>query len=107
MALLVGSDYTVGVEGIGTVTALEIVAYFSDKSEDSVSEKNIAETLKQFQVWIKNNRNNHALPLMKKLKNISLSECMHIFLFYFNFAGSSESHVYIVYIYSVSKYLGY
>lgn len=73
MALLVGSDYTVGIEGIGPVTAIEILAYFSDPSNKPKSEDDIVETLRKFRIWLKNNKNN-ASKLARKCRNVNLSE---------------------------------
>ncbi len=73
MALLVGSDYTVGIEGIGPVTAMEILAYFSDKNNRPETEADIAETLQKFRIWVKKNRDGKSV-LARKVKNVKLSE---------------------------------
>lgn len=73
MAMLVGSDYTVGIEGIGPVTAIEILAYFSDKSNKPETEADIAETLRKFKQWIDTNRGG-ASALSRKVKNVTVSE---------------------------------
>lgn len=73
MAMLVGSDYTVGIEGIGPVTALEILSYFSDSKNKPTSTDTIAETLRHFRVWLSTNRNKTS-PLSKKCKNVNLTE---------------------------------
>lgn len=78
MALLVGSDYTVGIEGIGPVTAIEILAYFSDKSNKLENEADIAETLRKFKLWVHNNRTSSSV-LARKVKNVHLSEGKIIF----------------------------
>lgn len=73
MAMLVGSDYTVGIEGVGPVTAIEILAYFSEKSNKPETEADIAEALRKFKLWIEKNRNGTSV-LSRKVKNVSLSE---------------------------------
>lgn len=78
MAMLVGSDYTVGIEGIGPVTAMEILAYFSDKSNKPETEADIAETLRNFKRWVQVNRGGSS-ALGKKVKNVRLSEGLSIF----------------------------
>jgi len=78
MALLVGSDYTVGIEGVGPVTAIEILAYFSDKTEESQIEADIAGTLRKFKSWIENNRTNNSSVLSRKVKNVHLTEGLPI-----------------------------
>ncbi|XP_065200982.1 DNA excision repair protein ERCC-5 [Planococcus citri] len=73
MALLVGSDYTVGIESIGPVTAIEILAYFSDSLNKPKSTDDIAETLRKFRNWLKTNRNK-GFSLSRKCKDVNLSE---------------------------------
>ncbi|XP_037808319.1 DNA repair protein complementing XP-G cells homolog [Lucilia sericata] len=88
LACLVGSDYTTGIHGIGTVTALEILASFTPKDlinnpEDSstTSIQNILITLQRFRNWWQSFKSTAAPPgtsarlaLQKKLKNIELHE---------------------------------
>ena len=73
MALLVGSDYTVGIEGVGPVTAIEILAYFSDKANKPETEADIADALRKFKCWIETNRNQSS-ALSRKVKNVHLSD---------------------------------
>ncbi|XP_012226341.2 DNA excision repair protein ERCC-5 isoform X2 [Linepithema humile] len=68
LALLVGSDYTAGVTGIGPVTALEILAAFPAEGD------NVLHGLHNFCSWIKKGR--IAAPgktgLRNKLRNVKL-----------------------------------
>ncbi|KAM7352013.1 rad2 superfamily protein mus201 [Cochliomyia hominivorax] len=88
LACLVGSDYTTGIHGIGTVTALEILASFTPKDQinkidDSLNNaiQNILVTLQRFRNWWQSFKTAAAPPgssarlaLQKKLKNIELHE---------------------------------
>ncbi|XP_032665302.1 DNA repair protein complementing XP-G cells homolog [Odontomachus brunneus] len=70
LALLVGSDYTTGVAGIGPVTALEILAAFPAEGD------NVLHGLHNFCSWIKKGR--IAAPgktgLRNKLRNVKLDK---------------------------------
>ncbi|CDW52719.1 XPG I and XPG N domain containing protein [Trichuris trichiura] len=58
LAMLVGCDYTVGVEGIGAVTATEIIAEFDPTKEDKTSDS--LECLRNFRAWCEQTLNgNH------------------------------------------------
>lgn len=79
LALLVGSDYTSGIQGVGPVTALEILAAFPPGATDD----NILRGLQRFQDWW-----NAGMPvgsgktsLKNKLKDVQLVEgkCNYIF----------------------------
>lgn len=76
LAFLVGSDYTTGIHGIGSVTALEILSVFSsntDKNNDSAVIKSTLSTLRQFRDWLQNSNNaTKSAALRKKLKNVSI-----------------------------------
>lgn len=61
LALLVGSDYTTGLTGIGPVTALEILAAFPSQSDD------LLQGLSNFCAWIENGRS--AGPGRASLRN--------------------------------------
>ncbi|XP_017464805.1 PREDICTED: DNA repair protein complementing XP-G cells homolog [Rhagoletis zephyria] len=89
LACLVGSDYTTGIHGIGTVTALEILATFSLKSKNSqesctrndTTTDAVLSTLYRFRDWLKVHKNlcqpvgsSTCLKLRKKLNNIELNE---------------------------------
>lgn len=76
MAMLVGSDYTTGVAGIGTVTALEILSTFTtNTNRDGVSacnEKELLSTLTSFKEWLSNKVGSN-VRLRTKLKNVTLA----------------------------------
>ncbi|VVC88947.1 unnamed protein product [Leptidea sinapis] len=80
LALLVGSDYTTGVSGVGPVTAMEILASFPSKkksSNETPKQDNyqlIIEGLKQFKQWVKAGKRTDNITLKKKLKNVKLNE---------------------------------
>ncbi|XP_063932075.1 DNA excision repair protein ERCC-5 homolog [Zophobas morio] len=69
LAMLVGSDYTTGLTGVGPVTALEILAAFPPKNH-------LVSGLAEFKSWVKKGK----LPgpgrtsLRGKLKNVSVSD---------------------------------
>ena len=52
LAMLLGSDYTVGIDGIGIVNAMEVLAGFSDADKENGVES--LEGLKQFKKWTEN-----------------------------------------------------
>lgn len=78
LALLVGSDYTIGVRGVGPVTALEILSTFPppSSSEFELTQTQLISGLKEFKVWL--NRGQSGGPgrsaLKNKLKNITFTE---------------------------------
>ena len=52
LAMLLGSDYTIGIDGIGIVNAMEVLAGFSDADNEKGVES--LEGLKQFKKWTEN-----------------------------------------------------
>lgn len=69
LALLVGSDYTVGVQGVGPVTAMEILATFPPTDANELDHKKILSGLEKFREWLKVPPQT---PLARKLKNVEL-----------------------------------
>ncbi|XP_044743849.1 DNA excision repair protein ERCC-5 homolog isoform X2 [Chrysoperla carnea] len=78
LALLVGSDYTLGIQGIGPVTALEILAAFPPSKQETtiLSQDELISGLRQFKQWWQGGRvaGPGKASLRNKLKNISLLE---------------------------------
>lgn len=80
LAMLVGSDYTVGINGIGAVTALEILAAFpptpeSDEGTDQY--QSLVSSLRKFRDWFQNGKESGPsgrTVLKSKLKNVQLFE---------------------------------
>ncbi|KAG7204177.1 hypothetical protein KM043_002015 [Ampulex compressa] len=70
LALLVGSDYTTGINGIGPVTGLEILAAFPTEGD------NLLQGLTNFCTWVKAGRiaSSGKTRLRNKLKNISIEK---------------------------------
>lgn len=70
LALLVGSDYTNGLAGVGPVTALEILASFPTEGED------ILRGLRSFCSWLKAGKIKAPtkISLRNKLKNVQIEK---------------------------------
>lgn len=70
LALLVGSDYTTGLAGIGPVTALEILGAFPSESD------NLLQSLTDFCSWIKSGRitGPGKAALRNKLQNLEIQK---------------------------------
>ncbi|XP_063358221.1 DNA excision repair protein ERCC-5 [Cydia amplana] len=81
LALLVGSDYTTGVAGVGPVTAMEILASFPFNKKQVLAETSkqvryakLLDGLKEFKLWVKAGKRTDNTSLKKKLRNVTLSE---------------------------------
>lgn len=77
LAMLVGSDYTVGLSGVGAVTALEILAAFPQTPEVEGSTdqyQSMLSTLRKFREWFHNGKQDGKSVLKSKLKNIEIFE---------------------------------
>lgn len=77
LALLVGSDYTTGIQGVGPVTALEILAAFPAKqTELQLSHAQLLSGLSEFKTWYSGEtaKGPSRISLRKKLRNLVLSE---------------------------------
>lgn len=79
LALLVGSDYTTGIQGIGPVTALEILAAFpsnTKQTEFQVSHPQLLSGLSEFRKWYigSTKKGPSRISLRRKLKNLELSD---------------------------------
>ncbi|XP_055371808.1 uncharacterized protein LOC129605856 [Condylostylus longicornis] len=80
LAFLVGSDYTIGIKGIGTVTALEILAAFPNipvVKNETTRVMSILSSLRKFRDWFNNNKTEGAdsvkVKLKTQLKNIEIT----------------------------------
>ncbi|XP_028129377.2 DNA excision repair protein ERCC-5 isoform X1 [Diabrotica virgifera virgifera] len=78
LAFLVGSDYTTGIQGVGPVTALEILASFppAEQHEFTLSHHQVLSGLKEFKSWyLKGKTGGPGRSVLKnKLKNISFAD---------------------------------
>lgn len=79
LALLVGSDYTVGIPGIGPVTALEILAAFPPPKNLEISylsQSDLLSGLKEFKHWLYDGGHlgRGRTTLRSKLQNIQISD---------------------------------
>ncbi|XP_053661823.1 DNA excision repair protein ERCC-5 [Anopheles marshallii] len=80
LALLVGSDYTTGIHGIGAVTALEILASFPPTPEQAGETSELMSMLsglRKFRDWWQHGRTGASgtrMALKSKLKNIDIGD---------------------------------
>lgn len=78
LSILVGNDYTNGIQGIGAVTAMEILSEFSSKGveQDQMNEEmTLHSGLYKFREWFHHDKNNFTRrTLRSKLKNITITE---------------------------------
>ena len=76
LALLVGSDYTTGVQGVGPVTALEILSKFPVKRvEHHVTANQLVSGLRNFKGWLgEENKKFGRISLRNKLKKVTVSK---------------------------------
>lgn len=78
LSMLVGSDYTQGIHGIGTVTALEVLSLFSAtpiKENETTPIMSIMSGLRKFREWWLQKRTTQlTAALRSKLKNIQLTD---------------------------------
>lgn len=79
LSILVGNDYTNGIQGIGAVTAMEILSEFTTSKagndDDMNEEVSLLSGLSKFKEWFHNDKSNMAKrSLRSKLKNIALTE---------------------------------
>lgn len=69
LAFLVGSDYTSGIDGIGPVSAIEILSFFESKTKNM----NIEEKLLKIKELVNSKSEIYSdIPFMKKLKSTKL-----------------------------------
>ncbi|CAD6216450.1 GSCOCG00004609001-RA-CDS [Cotesia congregata] len=71
LAFLVGSDYTIGLTGVGTVTAMEIIANFPSEGDD------ILRGLMNFSAWLRGGtlRTEPGRTVLRnKLKNVTVDQ---------------------------------
>ncbi|GBP20580.1 DNA repair protein complementing XP-G cells homolog [Eumeta japonica] len=81
LALLVGSDYTTGIPGVGPVTAMEILASFPYSRKElqaKISEQSRYTTLLsgllEFKRWVKSGKRTDNTNLKKKLRNVDVAD---------------------------------
>ncbi len=79
LSILVGNDYTNGIQGIGAVTAMEILSEFTAKAESNADgmteEAALLAGLSKFKEWFRDDKTNFTRKsLRSKLKNITITD---------------------------------
>lgn len=69
LAFLVGSDYTNGIDGIGPVSAIEILSFFESKTKNMDIEEKL---LKIKEIANSNSEVHSHIPFIKKLKSTKI-----------------------------------
>lgn len=69
LAFLVGSDYTNGIDGIGPVSAIEILSYFKSSTKNMNIEEKL---LKIKEIANLKSEINNDVPILKKLKSLKI-----------------------------------
>ncbi|CAB3368985.1 Hypothetical predicted protein [Cloeon dipterum] len=76
LAMLVGSDYTIGLTGVGPVTALEIIAEFSaNRNQEIADPEDLLIPLKNFKEWCESKELTNMRR--KRLKTSLRDVCFH------------------------------
>lgn len=74
LAILSGSDYTVGLTGVGAVTSLEVIAHYPKRNTESTPVQRLRQFAKEF------NAKTMTGSIAKKLKKVSISEGEYQFI---------------------------
>lgn len=79
--MLVGSDYTTGLTGVGPVTALEILASFPFNKRKLLNETSkqtryteMIAGLNEFKQWVRSGKRTDNISLKKKLRNVAVTD---------------------------------
>uniref|UniRef100_A0AC34FAJ9 Uncharacterized protein n=1 Tax=Panagrolaimus sp. ES5 TaxID=591445 RepID=A0AC34FAJ9_9BILA len=74
LTMLAGGDYTRGFEGVGMVTALEIIAEFTPKIKKITTEKEAYDVLEAIRKWLDSKRKFEAKPDFSRSKPFTESK---------------------------------